>query len=233
MVDWNKRGDWNRGGREGDPRRSDRERREPRSFDFESDWVDPERGGYAGEAFGRRDWRGPPYRLPEDADAREGFDRYGVRGEKDYRGEVYRTRDMDDRGRETANPYGRSGGVVGVNPALDRVADDEAARGWRDTPGRGQGPHRGRGPKSYVRSDARIREDVNESLSEDSWVDASGIEVEVQAAEVTLTGFAHSREDKRRAEDLAWQVGGVKHVQNNLRVQPAETSDEAAQNRPS
>jgi hypothetical protein len=235
-------GEWNRGGDEA--RRYGAGRDRSRSFDFESDWVDPEHGGYTGESFGRpdvapqdrggRDVRGQPYPRPEDADAREGFDRYGVRGEKDYRGEVYRTRDVDQGRRETASGYGREGGVVGVNPALDRVADDETGYGWRETFGRGPGPHRGRGPKTYVRSDARIREDVNERLSEDSWLDASGIEVEVQAAEVTLSGVACSREDKRHAEDLAWEVGGVKHVQNNLRVQSggAAADPAAAQDRP-
>ena len=222
-------GEWNTGGDAA--RRNGAGRDRSRSFDFESDWVSPERGGYTGEASGGpdlapqarggRDVRGQPYPRPEDVDAREGFDRYGVRGEKDYRGEVYRTRDVDQGRREAGYGYAREGGVVGVNPALDRVVDDETARGWRETLGRGQGPHRGRGPKTYVRSDARIREDVNERLSEDSWLDASGIEVAVQAAEVTLNGVACSREDKRHAEDLAWEVGGVKHVQNNLRVQSA------------
>ncbi len=234
-------GEWNRGGDEA--RRYGAGRDRSRSFDFESDWADPERGGYAGKAIGGpdvapqarggRDLRGQPYPRPEDVDARERFDRYGVRGEKDYRGEIYRTRDVDAGPRET--DYGdRREGVVGANPALDRVADDETQRGWRDTLGRGQGPHRGRGPKTYVRSDARIREDVNERLSEDSWLDASDIEVEVQAAEVTLSGVACTREDKRHAEDLAWEVGGVRHVQNNLRVHPAGAGADAtaAQDRP-
>ena len=41
------------------------------------------------------------------------------------------------------------------------------------------GPHRGRGPKGYTRSDERIREDVNDRLSDDPFVDASEIEVMV------------------------------------------------------
>ncbi|GLQ54744.1 hypothetical protein GCM10010862_20030 [Devosia nitrariae] len=36
---------------------------------------------------------------------------------------------------------------------------------------------------------------------------------------MTLNGSVHSREDKRRAEDLADDVSGVRNVQNNLRVE--------------
>jgi sensor histidine kinase regulating citrate/malate metabolism len=50
-------------------------------------------------------------------------------------------------------------------------------------------------------------------------LDASNITVAVSGGEVTLDGTVYSREDKRRAEDLADNVSGVRHVQNNLRVQ--------------
>ena len=50
-------------------------------------------------------------------------------------------------------------------------------------------------------------------------VDASDIEVAVSGREVTLSGTVRSREEKRRAEDIAEAVSGVTHVQNNLRVQ--------------
>jgi Flp pilus assembly secretin CpaC len=60
---------------------------------------------------------------------------------------------------------------------------------------------------------------VNDRLSDDPHVDASEVEVTVSSCEVTLTGTVDSREAKRRAEDIAEQVSGVKHVQNNIRVQ--------------
>ena len=85
----------------------------------------------------------------------------------------------------------------------------------RDRPG----PHRGRGPKGYQRSDERIHEDVCERLTEDPLIDASNIEVLVQDGEITLNGTVTSRGLKRRAEDLAELASGVSHVQNNLRVQ--------------
>ena len=78
--------------------------------------------------------------------------------------------------------------------------------------------HKGRGPKGYVRSDERIREDVNDRLSDDPFLDASDIEVTVSEGDVTLTGMVITRIDKRRAEDLAEDISGVKNVQNQLRV---------------
>jgi osmotically-inducible protein OsmY len=80
------------------------------------------------------------------------------------------------------------------------------------------GAHRGRGPKGYRRSDERIREDVSDRLTDDSWLDAHGVEVAVSNADVTLSGTVRSREDKKRAEALAESVSGVDNVQNNLRV---------------
>lgn len=87
------------------------------------------------------------------------------------------------------------------------------------------GDHRGRGPKNYTRSDERIREDINDRLTEDPWLDASGIEVQVARCEVTLSGTVSRREDRRRAEDLAEQVSGVRHVQNDIRVDTAGGED--------
>jgi len=77
----------------------------------------------------------------------------------------------------------------------------------------------GRGPKGYTRSDERIREDVNDQLTDHHGVDASDIEVRVQNGEVTLTGTAPDRMAKRIAEDCALAVRGVKDVHNQIRVQ--------------
>jgi hypothetical protein len=81
-----------------------------------------------------------------------------------------------------------------------------------------QGQHRGRGPKNYSRSDDRIREDACDRLTEDGFIDASDIDVQVAGAEVTLSGTVGSRDQRRRAEDCVEAVSGVRHVQNNLRV---------------
>src|SRR3546814_13288594 len=89
--------------------------------------------------------------------------------------------------------------------------------GDRDARHRREQDHRGRGPKNYVRSDERIREDVNDRLTEDVWLDASEIDVAVESGEVTLSGTVVDRRAKRRAEDCVDAISGVKHVQNNLR----------------
>lgn len=91
-------------------------------------------------------------------------------------------------------------------------SDLESDRGW-DRPS-----FRGRGPKNYRRSDERIREDVCERLTLDDAVDATDIEVNVTDALVTLGGLVHDRYEKRRAEDIAESVTGVKDVQNQIRV---------------
>lgn len=90
--------------------------------------------------------------------------------------------------------------------------DDEAARR------RELDKHRGKGPKNYKRSDARIEEEINDMLTDDPYVDASEIEVTVKNGEVTLTGTVDNRVTKRRAEDIVEQVSGVTHVENRLRA---------------
>lgn len=97
--------------------------------------------------------------------------------------------------------------AFGHNPTLEHQAHGDFEHG----------PHRGKGPKNYVRSDDRIREDVSDRLSDDGHLDASAIEVTVVSGEVTLIGQVDDRHAKRRAEDCADDVSGVKHVQNNLR----------------
>jgi osmotically-inducible protein OsmY len=83
------------------------------------------------------------------------------------------------------------------------------------------GPHAGRGPRGYTRSDERIREDVCDRLCEHGFIDASDIDVRVANGEVTLQGSVSSRQEKRIAEDIAEQVSGVRQLHNELRVNEA------------
>lgn len=76
----------------------------------------------------------------------------------------------------------------------------------------------GRGPKDYHRSDDRIREEISDYMTDDHDLDASDISVQVRSGEVTLTGTVRTREQKRRAEDLAEGISGVNDVVNNIRV---------------
>lgn len=128
----------------------------------------------------------------------------------DYREHGYTARRDDDNERGF---FERAGDEI-----ASWFGDEDAAR-------RREEDHRGRGPSSYIRSDERIREDVNDRLTDDWRVDASNISVTVTDGEVTLDGTVSSRQAKRRAEDVTDAVSGVKHVQNNLRV--SETSSSA------
>ena len=100
--------------------------------------------------------------------------------------------------------------------------DDDAQRRRRMDERRGD--YRGKGPKGYTRSDERIKEDVNDRLSDDSSLDASDIEVSVQNCEVTLSGTVNTRWEKRRAEDCAESVSGVKNVENRIKVKSPDSN---------
>jgi hypothetical protein len=89
---------------------------------------------------------------------------------------------------------------------------------WEESGHRERHNHAGKGPKGYKRPDERITEDVHERLSDDNFLDASGIEVSVAGGDVVLTGTVTDRADKRRAEDIAESVSGVTNVENRIRV---------------
>jgi len=127
--------------------------------------------------------------------ARSGYSQY--RGAEQDRGNHNRDRGFLERaGDEVASWFG----------------DDDAAR-------RREQDHRGRGPGNYTRSDQRIMEDACDRLTDDRGVDASKVDLTVKDGEVTLTGTVADRWQKRRAEDCVDHISGVKHVQNNLRVE--------------
>lgn len=142
-----------------------------------------------------------------------GGSNYGAYGASSGYGRDYR-----ERGYSGGSDYDRN------ERGFFAKAGDEVASwfGDEDAARRREADHRGRGPKDYVRSDERIRDDVNDRLTEDRRVDASNITVTVEKGEVTLNGTVTERAAKRRAEDIVEDISGVKHVQNNLRV--AETA---------
>jgi osmotically-inducible protein OsmY len=155
-----------------------------------------------------------------------GEDRW--RDEPDYgRGRSYRSSYERDSDRYGSGYFGRGSRDYSEERGFFERAGDEV-RSWfgdEDADRRRQDDmrygehHRGRGPKGYQRSDERIREDVNDRLTDDPHIDASEIDVTVASREVTLSGTVNSRFEKRHAEDLAESISGVTHVQNNLRVQ--------------
>lgn len=96
---------------------------------------------------------------------------------------------------------------------LSWLGDDYAERRIRK-----DAIHAGKGPKNYKRSDDRIREEINDRLTDEWDIDASDIEVTVVNGEVTLTGYVNDKYQKRKAEDLAESVRGVTQVENRIRM---------------
>jgi len=209
------------------------------------DYRSRQSGGYAGEFesgygpseggdYGRPQMRGYESAGSAGWDPESGYDQWQERGTRlgygpSHRGRSRLEEELAERDRWSSHRYGGSergyteagrgygqGGRGFWDKASDEVASwfgDEDAGQRRD-----MDRYRGRGPKNYVRSDERIRDDINDRLTDDGYVDASDIEVTVANREVTLSGMVDSRMAKRRAEDIAEGISGVSNVQNNLRV---------------
>ena len=132
--------------------------------------------------------------------------------------------DERNRGEFSGGPFGTRHGFGGdyARDTHRGLGDDYARDGGWSGGGRAdqytRESHRGRGPKNWRRPDERIREMVNEQLTDHDDVDATDIEVAVQDGEVTLTGIVSSRRQKRDAEDVAWSCGGVRDVHNRLTI---------------
>jgi osmotically-inducible protein OsmY len=192
------------------------------------------RGGYGRSEFGRGGYEGSYGAEDDQRDARiveRGSSMYGAYGREfparrypggygGYPG-TWNPREENWRGQSRRDRNWRDEGERGMwDRASDEVAswfgDEEAERR------REMDRFRGHGPKNYARSEERIREDVCDRLTVDASVDASDIEVKVAGNEVTLSGTVPNRMQRRRAEDCAEDVSGVKHVQNNLRVKEQE-----------
>jgi hypothetical protein len=118
----------------------------------------------------------------------------------------------ETQGRHAQSGHGR-GGVEFGGHSHDSAPSRGIASG-----------HRGRGPQGYVRSDARITDDIIDRLTDDDRIDASEILVMVEAGVVTLTGNVPERGMKHSAEDLVADASGVREVQNRIRVDDGSAS---------
>ena len=81
----------------------------------------------------------------------------------------------------------------------------------------------GKGPKGYVRSDERLKEDISEKLLRDHAIDASDITVEAKNGAVTLTGSVDNRRLKHYVEDLVEDCTGVRDIDNRLTVRARDS----------
>jgi hypothetical protein len=136
-------------------------------------------------------------------------------------GTSYRPSGYDDFDRGRQRQSWQPVGSLGYGPP--RGETGQYARGdgraGETSVGNGRaGRHAGKGPKGYIRSDERIREEISDRLTTDDDIDASEIEITVTNGDVVLRGTVDTRESKRAAEDLAESVQGVRDVQNQLRV---------------
>lgn len=209
-----------------------------RQSDYETGWDSNRRYGQRGTGYSRRysaegeyaygSGRPPAYRFDsftsEDQGGRDftqprsrnqGLPGYGGTGagEPDYGyGNGSYPASSPARG------YGRNRGHQ--RDWFDRAGDEVMSWfGDEDAARRRRMDHSGRGPANYTRSDERIREDINDNLTDDWGVDASNVTVSVNKGEVVLDGTVATRLQKRRAEDCAEDVSGVTNVQNNLRIE--------------
>jgi hypothetical protein len=205
-ADWNRsssnRSDWNRS----DSDRSDWNRADEYRRDYRADWNRPDY---------RSDWGRPEPRRESSPEETGRYQDWGRNWsgadwdrERSYRPQSERQYDTSNR---------RTGG------AMWSTDDGRMEFGGSSVQSRGYGGSSvqdnrwGRGPKGYQRADNRIHEDVCDRLTY-SDVDAENIEVTVTNGEVTLSGTVRDRWDKRRAEDVAEHVSGVRDVHNNIRV---------------
>jgi hypothetical protein len=207
------------------------------------DYYGPERYGAGPERYSANRYERPEEFGQNRGDRRSDWRMTGA-------GEGHGGRASNDRWQESYGP--RAGGrepssrepTHGAYWSPERSSFGDFGRGGESSRGAemsrggemssyGAGQYRGRGPKGYRRSDERVREDVCECLTEDDFIDATNIEVQVKDCEVTLSGTVNSREEKRRAEDLIDELPGVRDVSNNLRVANEGGQREGSQSRPS
>ena len=119
---------------------------------------------------------------------------------------------------ETSGPYRQPQGETYGHALRNYGYEGYAPSPYVASAATPRGGYSGRGPKGYIRTDDRIKEDVCESLSWNDEVDATEITVRVETGEVTLEGTVETRHMKRLAEDIAEDVTGVQDVHNRLRV---------------
>ena len=187
--------------------------RHERNERVDRDWSD--RAARSGERAWDRTREAVRNWTDRDRDGRTGLsefadnDRasyYSGYSRPDYGNDYWRgERSYGDTARyATADPYPRT-----TSPY------SSASYGWQGT------NYAGRGPKGYQRTDDRIREEVCDRLTDDPRIDASDVEVQIKAGEVTLSGSVRTRDEKRYTEDVVERIGGVREVNNHLRVRPS------------
>jgi hypothetical protein len=101
-----------------------------------------------------------------------------------------------------ARPIAMSRARLGIEAAAETAAWQHGpavpARSVERPSSWPMGRYRGRGPRGYVRSPARIYEDLCDRLTDNPFVDASDIEVVIAGTEVTLNGTVKDPSARRK-----------------------------------
>jgi hypothetical protein len=204
------RGEWERGRQVHQP---EQENQFDRNRQGRDDWN---RENYYGRDDARREqsWAGGDYR---GYGGPERSSEFGQQGDWGRQGSWGTFGNRPDYNREREGNRGNYGNYGGSSQSYGGSSMSSFGGGMGTYGERGQ--HTGRGPKGWQRSDERIREDINERLTDHPHIDATEIDVQVKSGEVTLTGTVDDRHTKRMAEEIAENVSGVKDVHNQLRVQ--------------
>ena len=112
----------------------------------------------------------------------------------------------------------RLGGAVDQDELVPEYGGSEVGGLWRDFGQREPVQQYPRGPKGYVRSDERIREDICDELMQMTDLDSSDVDVAVREGEVVLAGTVPDRSMKYRIEQIADRCAGVVEIANQIRV---------------
>ncbi len=191
----------------------------------------PSGRGFTGNDFGglprRRD---RAYGAPDVGPRHFGNDvdrggRMGLGGGESTTGRGYWSWESDRAGGVN---MGQMGGREGWNRETG-YGFEGTDMGMGAPPDEDRGPHYGKGPKGYKRSDARTFEDVCDAIAHQGHIDASDVEVKVEDGTVTLSGTVMRRQDKRGLEHIAERCRGVHDVRNELRLKRAEVSQQPQQ----
>lgn len=182
---------------------------------------------YPGSEYGNPRQRGNQYGNPGYGQGGTPYSNPGY----GQNGPQYGNPGYEQGGSQYGNPGYEQGGTQYSNQRYGQ-GGMQYGTGWGQNPSQyGNGSYgntntqRGKGPKGYQRSDDRIKEDINDRLTDDHHLDASEIEVHVANGEVKLSGTVENRESKRRAEDLVEAISGVSNVENSIRVKQDKYQD--------
>lgn len=189
-------------------------RGEYRGNDSMDRWNDRNRGRYNDDRSnqGNTSWNADEWRQQREQQHRPGSDFGSGRGSS-HHGDSGNWQ----RARSSHNSNDRDWWDRTSDEVSSWFGDEEAERRRRRDK-ENEVNHRGKGPKGYKRSDERIKEDANDRLSDDPYVDASEVDIEVSAGEIVITGTVNSKHEKRRIEDIVESVSGVSNVENRIKV---------------